>query len=94
MNSILTNTDDDNDGIPTSVELQNHLDPFNSADVNGDLDHEGLNKLLVLSGVGAFITWFNKDIFDRMIVAPLKDIEEIVSLISLGYSIAAISTYG
>ena len=54
---------------------------------------DGLNKLLVLSGVGAFITWFNKDIFDRMIVAPLKDIEEIVSTIALAYSIATIGTF-
>ena len=53
----------------------------------------GLNKLLVLSGVGAFITWFNKDIFDRMIVAPLKDIEEIISAIALAYSIATIGTF-
>ena len=37
-------TDDDNDTIPTSVELQYHLDPFNPADANGDLDHDGLNK--------------------------------------------------
>ena len=37
-------TDDDNDTIPTSVELQNHLDPFNPADAAGDLDHDGLNN--------------------------------------------------
>ena len=44
-------------------------------------------------GIGAFITWFNKDIFDRMIVAPLKDIEEIISSIALAYSIATIGTF-
>ena len=38
-------TDDDNDTIPTSVELQNHLDPFNPADANGDLDHDGLSNI-------------------------------------------------
>ena len=48
---------------------------------------------LVLSGIGAFITWFNKDIFDRMIVAPLKDIEEIISAIALAYSIATIGKF-
>ena len=37
--------DDDNDGIPTSVELQNHLDPFNPRDAAGDLDHDGLSNL-------------------------------------------------
>ena len=36
---------DDNDGIPTGVELQNHLDPFNSADAAGDLDSDGLSNL-------------------------------------------------
>ena len=35
----------DNDGIPTSVELQNHLDPFNPYDANGDLDHDGLTNI-------------------------------------------------
>ena len=38
-------TDDDNDSIPTSVEVQNHLDPFNPADANGDLDHDGLSNI-------------------------------------------------
>ena len=35
----------DNDGIPTSVELQYHLDPFNPEDVAGDLDGDGLNNV-------------------------------------------------
>ena len=43
--------------------------------------------------VGAFITWFNKDIFDRMIVAPLKDVEETIFSIALAYSIATIGTF-
>ncbi len=37
--------DDDNDGIPTSVEIQYHLNAFNAADANGDLDHDGLSNL-------------------------------------------------
>jgi len=38
-------SDNDNDGIPTSVELQNHLDPFNSADAEADLDNDGLTNI-------------------------------------------------
>ncbi len=37
-------TDDDNDSIPTSVEIQNHLNPYNPRDALGDLDHDGLNN--------------------------------------------------
>ncbi len=40
---ILTNFD--SNGIPTSVELQNHLDPFNSADAEADLDNDGLSNI-------------------------------------------------
>ena len=41
----INDNDDDNDSIPTSIELQNHLDPFNAADAYGDLDHDGLSNL-------------------------------------------------
>ncbi len=37
--------DDDNDSILTSVELQNHLNPYNPLDALGDLDHDGLSNL-------------------------------------------------
>jgi len=48
---------------------------------------------LAFAGAGAVITYLNKDIFDRMIVAPLKDIEEIISAIALAYSIATIGAF-
>ncbi|NPA75839.1 MAG: hypothetical protein GXO25_07160, partial [Euryarchaeota archaeon] len=38
-------TDDDNDSIPTAVEVSVHLNPFNAADAHGDLDHDGLSNL-------------------------------------------------
>ena len=37
--------DDDNDSILTSVEVQNHLNPYNPLDAAGDLDHDGLSNL-------------------------------------------------
>ncbi len=38
-------TDDDNDKLPTSVELSAELNPFNSADAHGDKDSDGLDNL-------------------------------------------------
>ncbi len=38
-------SDDDNDGIPTSVELQDHLDPFYEGDAEADLDNDGLSNI-------------------------------------------------
>ena len=37
--------DDDGDYIPTSVEIQNHLDPYYPADAEGDFDADGLSNL-------------------------------------------------
>ncbi len=34
--------EDDNNGIPTAMELQNHLDPFNPYEANGNIHHDGI----------------------------------------------------
>ena len=36
---------------------------------------------------------FQKHMFDRMIFAPLKDVEEIISSIAVAYSLATIGTF-
>ena len=41
----INDKDDDNDSIPTIVEVQNHLGLFNPADAAGDLDNDGLSNL-------------------------------------------------
>ena len=38
--------DDDNDGIPDTVERANRLNPLNAADANGDLDRDGFTNLI------------------------------------------------
>lgn len=38
-------SDDDNDGIPTAVEVANGLNPFGSFDAQGDKDGDGLTNL-------------------------------------------------
>ncbi len=45
IGAVLHSRDYDNDGIPTSVELQYHLNPYDASDANGDLDHDGLSNL-------------------------------------------------
>jgi len=38
--------DDDNDGIPDSVEKANGLNPLNASDASGDLDGDGFSNLI------------------------------------------------
>lgn len=38
-------TDDDNDGLPDSIELARGLDPFDPSDAGGDLDGDGISNL-------------------------------------------------
>jgi len=46
-----TDTDDDGDGIPDSVEKANGLNPLNASDASGDLDRDGFSNLIEY-GVG------------------------------------------
>jgi len=38
--------DDDNDGIPDTVERANRLNPLNAADAQGDLDGDGFSNVI------------------------------------------------
>ncbi len=44
-NGDVCDTDDDNDGIPDTFELNQGLDPFNAADASQDPDNDGLTNL-------------------------------------------------
>jgi hypothetical protein len=48
---------------------------------------------LLVSGAGALITWLNKDIFDMLPISPLKDLEEVLSVMALLYSISQLTKY-
>jgi len=41
----LGDTDDDNDGMPDSYEIENGLDPLDSSDASGDADGDGLSNI-------------------------------------------------
>ncbi|MDI1302234.1 MAG: putative Ig domain-containing protein [bacterium] len=51
-------SDDDNDGIPDTVEIANGLNPFDAADAGGDLNGNGITNLNEYLACGGSITCY------------------------------------
>jgi len=71
-------TDDDNDGIPDSVETALHMNPLNPADAQADFDHDGFSNIIEIN-LGTNIrnshshpTWTPVMMGDIMIFIPAK----------------------